>query len=68
MSLYTIFLYLHVIGATGSSAGTLVSLVSLSSLRRAESVEAARSLLELVFSLPDWRRARHVSREMNFAK
>lgn len=48
MSLYAILLYVHVIGAIGYSAGALISLLGLSSLRRARSVEEARSLLGLL--------------------
>lgn len=47
MSLYTIFLYVHVIGAIGYSAGVLIGMLGLSSLRRARSVEEVRSLLGL---------------------
>ena len=42
-----LFLYVHVIGAIGYSAGVLISVLGLSSLRRARSVEEVRSLLEL---------------------
>jgi uncharacterized membrane protein len=48
MSLYPIFLYAHVVGAIGYSAGTLISLLGLASLRRAHSIEGARSILELL--------------------
>ncbi|MCZ7570235.1 MAG: hypothetical protein M5U01_16840 [Ardenticatenaceae bacterium] len=48
MSLYTIFLFVHVTGAIGYSAGTLISVLGLSSLRRARRVEQVRSLLELL--------------------
>lgn len=48
MSLYPIFLYVHVIGAIGYSAGTLISLLGLASLRRARSVEGTRSILGLL--------------------
>lgn len=47
MSLYVIFLYVHVIGAIGYSAGVLIGLLGLFSLRHARSVEEVRSLLEL---------------------
>ena len=47
MNLHVIFLYVHVIGAIGYSAGVLISVLGLSSLRRARSVEGVRSLLEL---------------------
>lgn len=47
MNLHTIFLYIHVIGAIGYSAGTLISVLGLWSLRRASRIEEVRSLLEL---------------------
>ena len=48
MNLETIFHYVHVIGAMGYAAGTLISLLGLFALRRVRTVEEARSVLELV--------------------
>jgi uncharacterized membrane protein len=45
MSLNSILHYVHVVGAIGYSAGALISLLGLSPLRRARSVQEARSVL-----------------------
>jgi len=47
MNIYNIVLFVHVAGAIGYSAGTLVALLGLGSLRRARKVGEVRSSLEL---------------------
>ena len=48
MDLETVFHYVHVVASMGYAAGTLISLLGLFALRRIRTVEAARSVLELV--------------------
>lgn len=48
MNLYTIVLYLHVVGALSFGAGALISLVGLQSLHRAQRVAQVRSILGLM--------------------
>ncbi len=48
MSLYNVALFLHVLGATGYSVATFISPLGLRSLRRAQRVEQARALLNLL--------------------
>jgi uncharacterized membrane protein len=48
MSLDTILVYIHVIGAIGYFAGTIMSVFGLLALRRAERVEETRSILGLI--------------------
>jgi hypothetical protein len=47
MNIYNIILFVHVAGAIGYSAGTLVALLGLGYLRRAKRVGEVRSSLEL---------------------
>jgi hypothetical protein len=48
MSLYSVLLYVHVLGAMGYVSGTIFSLLGLFALRNARRVEQARSILGLV--------------------
>ncbi len=48
MELYTVLLFVHVVGVLGYAAGTILSVLGLPALKRAQRVEQARSILALL--------------------